>query len=93
MRRMDEKKLTITLADDLECIPKGLVPFEAVIEGKRKLHLRYHRGQYHMGEILSAIHTAKLQVKDLSTQESKLEDLFLQLTGRLEAVKEKNKVG
>lgn len=82
LHRIDEKALTITLADDLDGLPESLARFDAEIGEFRQLHVRYSRSQTHIGEILEAVQAAGLEIADLTTQESNLEDLFLQLTSR-----------
>tara|TARA_B100000676_G_C18067451_1_gene841925 strand:+ start:1476 stop:2486 length:1011 start_codon:yes stop_codon:yes gene_type:complete len=80
--QIDQKALTITLAHDVEAIPEGLKRFDAELGEFRQLHVRYRRSQTQIDEILSAVHESGIEIADLTTQESNLEDLFLQLTGR-----------
>jgi ABC-2 type transport system ATP-binding protein len=82
-RRIDQKALTITLAHDLETIPPVLKRFDAELGEFRQLHVRYRRSQTQIDEILSAVHNSGIEIADLTTQESNLEDLFLQLTSRM----------
>lgn len=85
VRQIDEKALTITLAHDLDSVPETLARFDAELGEFRQLHIHYRRSQTHMGEILDTVHAAGLEIADMTTQESRLEDLFLQLTGRARA--------
>lgn len=82
-RRIDQKALTITLASDLQAIPASLKRFDVELGEFRQLHVRYRRSQTHINEILGAVHESGIEIADLTTQESNLEDLFLQLTRRM----------
>ncbi|MGD9744684.1 MAG: ABC transporter ATP-binding protein, partial [Dongiaceae bacterium] len=74
------KEIIFTLAADLASPPAALAPFNPELQGPRRLTLHYHPSRTQMGEILSAVQDAHLQIADLSTLETDLEDIFLQLT-------------
>lgn len=78
--RLDAKRLTVTLGEDLDAVPDGLEDFEAVLEAGRRLVFHYAPSRTHGGEILAAVHKAGLTVIDISTREAELEDIFLRLT-------------
>jgi ABC-2 type transport system ATP-binding protein len=80
LRRIDSKTLTLILSDGLDCVPPALARFEAELKGPRELVLRYRPSQVPIGEILSAVRAAGLNLLDLTTEETDLEDIFLQLT-------------
>ncbi|WP_009870150.1 ABC transporter ATP-binding protein [Paramagnetospirillum magnetotacticum] len=80
LKRIDGKALTITLDADLAEIPAELVPFGPERLDGRRLLLRYRPSATPMGRILDAFAAAKLGIADLSTEETDLEDIFLQLT-------------
>ena len=82
IRQIDKQSLTVTLAHDLESIPESLGRFDAELGDFRQLRVSYRRSQTHIGEILGAVQAAGLEIADLTTQESNLEDLFLHLTRR-----------
>ena len=83
VRQIDEKSLTITLAHDIDAVPENLARFGAELGAFRQLHIRYHRSRTRIAEILDAVQVSGLEIADMTTQESKLEDLFLQLTSRI----------
>ena len=80
LRRLDRKELVFILADDLTAVPAPLAPFDAVLQGPRRLLLRYQPTRTRIAEILAAVQAAGVEVVDLTTLETDLEDIFLQLT-------------
>jgi ABC-2 type transport system ATP-binding protein len=85
LRRLDRKELAITVAQDLDGVPAALARFEVEVQPPRRLVIRYRTSQTRAAEILAAVHDAGLAVADLTTEESDLEDIFLQLTRSPEA--------
>ena len=81
LRRLDRKELTITLEDDLAALPAALARFEVHLVPPRRLVFHYRPSATRIGDILEAVRDAGLGIADLSTYESDLEDLFLDLTG------------
>jgi ABC-2 type transport system ATP-binding protein len=80
LARLDHKEIIFSLAAELAAVPAPLAPFHPEILGPRRLRLHYHPSRTQMGEILAAVQQAGLQVTDLSTLETDLEDIFLQVT-------------
>jgi ABC-2 type transport system ATP-binding protein len=80
--RIDAKELLLTLGADLAAVPESLKRFEAELIGARRLRLHYRPNQTAVGAILAAIEEAGLEIVDLTTVETDLEDVFLQLTRR-----------
>jgi ABC-2 type transport system ATP-binding protein len=82
--RLDNKEVLFTLAADLDLDQPALQPlrdrFHAEKLGPRRLRIRYAPSLTKIDEILAALHQAGLQIVDLSTVETDLEDIFLQLT-------------
>ncbi len=79
LRRLDLKELAIMVAEDIAELPAGLARFEAELQPPRKIVVRYRSTQTAAAEILAAVQAAGLSIIDLSTEESDLEDVFLQL--------------
>jgi ABC-2 type transport system ATP-binding protein len=79
--RLDHKSITITLVDEIENLPETLARFEAEVLPYRRLMIRYRPSQTQVAEVLAAVQQAGLTIQDLTTEESDLEDLFLQITG------------
>ena len=80
VRRLDAKSLTVLLAADLARVPAALAGYDARLEGPRRLVVRYRPSRQEIGSVLAALRQSGLQVLDLTTEESDLEDLFLSLT-------------
>jgi len=78
--RLDHKSITITLVDEIESLPETLAGFEAEVLPYRRLMIRYRPSQTQVAEVLAAVQQAGLTIQDLTTEESDLEDLFLQIT-------------
>ena len=80
LRRIDGKALTITVDCDLSAVPAALAPFSPELRPERRVVVRYHPSGMPISRILDAFAAAGLVIMDLSTEETDLEDIFLQLT-------------
>ena len=80
LRRLDHKELTLQFAEDLAEVPAALVHLAPETIGPRHLRFHYRVSNSPVPEILAAVTRGGLSVVDLSTDESDLEDIFLQLT-------------
>jgi ABC-2 type transport system ATP-binding protein len=80
LHRLDRKDVLFVLASDLESVPPPLARFGAVLQGPRRLHIRYQPSRIQIGAILAAVREAGLEVADMTTLEADLEDIFLELT-------------
>ena len=82
VRRIDRKEVSIVVADDLKEVPASLNHLDADLRSPHSLVVRYRRSDNEIVEILAAVQRAGLTILDLTTAESDLEDVFLELTGR-----------
>jgi ABC-2 type transport system ATP-binding protein len=80
LKRLDRKVLTIVLAEDLTALPDALVAYAAELQSPRRVVVSYRPSETRIRDILDTIRDCGLTIADLSTQESDLEDLFLELT-------------
>ena len=80
--RLDRKEVVLTLGADLGAVPAALAAFAPQLLGPRRLKLHYRTSQIQVGAVLDAIRATNLEIVDLSTVESNLEDIFLELTRR-----------
>jgi ABC-2 type transport system ATP-binding protein len=80
LRRLDSKELTLILDRDLDRVPELLARFEPTLRDPRRLVFQYRPSESPVPEILSTVAQAGLSVLDMTTEETDLEDLFLQLT-------------
>jgi ABC-2 type transport system ATP-binding protein len=80
LRRVDDKALTITLSQPIAELPGPLATLGFTLQAPGKLGLRYAPSRTQLGDLLAAIMSLGLTIHDLSSQETDLEDIFLQLT-------------
>lgn len=80
LSRIDNKEIRFRLDRPFDNIPSELAAFNAIKTGQRSLIIRYTPGEREVGELIAAIHTAGYGIADITTKNSDLEDVFLQLT-------------
>ncbi len=80
LRRLDNKTLTLVLAEAVTEVPEPLKAFHPEIVEPGRLLFHYRTRQSPVNEILGVVAGTDLTVTDVSTEETDLEDLFLQLT-------------
>ncbi|MFC7334667.1 ABC transporter ATP-binding protein [Rhodocista pekingensis] len=80
LKRLDQKELVVHLGQDVDALPEALAACDAELQGSRRIVIRYRPSRARVGDILGAVSAAGLSIVDLTTVESDLEDLFLQLT-------------
>ena len=84
MRRLGGKRLTIELAEHVAAVPDMLAPhgFEISADGRKLVHSYDASGEGSaIAPILAALAGTGLAVKDLGTEESTLEEIFVGLVG------------
>jgi ABC-2 type transport system ATP-binding protein len=82
IRQLDEKELTITLAQRPAALSPELAAMGAALDADGQIVVRYRPSRVQVGEILERVRMAGLAVTDLATREADLEALFLRLTGK-----------
>lgn len=80
-RRVDEKKLTLTLTAPVAMLPASLVALGLALDGPERIVFHYKPSAARIGEVLAAVTAAGLAIRDVSSEETDLEDIFLRLTG------------
>ncbi|GEQ98993.1 ABC transporter ATP-binding protein [Iodidimonas gelatinilytica] len=80
LARIDEKEILIDLASEISEIPQHFNGFRARLAGPNRLAFQVSRKGNDVGAVLAALSASGLEVRDLSTDETDLEDIFLQLT-------------
>jgi ABC-2 type transport system ATP-binding protein len=83
--RVDDKRLTIALAEPIMALPERLAATGLEWLEPGKLILRYNPSRAAIGMVLDAIGAAGLHVRDVTSDQADLEDIFLRLTGGPEA--------
>jgi ABC-2 type transport system ATP-binding protein len=88
MRRLGRKQLCIELADPLEAVPAALAPFGLRLsdDGLRLVH-EYDpkRSEHAIPALLAALGQAGIGFRDLHTEQSSLEDIFVGLVAETRA--------
>jgi ABC-2 type transport system ATP-binding protein len=85
LKQIDAKTISIELSDPIEAVPDALSAWQVELPKPNRLVVRYRPADTRVGDILNAMDGAGLRVTDLSTEETDLEDIFLQLTRSPEA--------
>ena len=80
LSRLDSKEITFTLDADLQAPPAALEEFNLELIDNRQLKFRYTPSKVSSGQILAAISGAGLTIAEISTRETELEDIFMELT-------------
>ena len=80
MRLIDHKKLIVTPAEPMAHVPDALKGWETVINAEGQIEIQYTTKQTSVQDILSALLVANVSIRDISTQEADLEDVFKYLT-------------
>ena len=78
--KLDHKELIVTTVDDIAAIPPALARFSVELLPPRRLIFRYQPSRTQIGELFAALRDAGIVIADLTTEESRLEDIFLELT-------------
>jgi ABC-2 type transport system ATP-binding protein len=78
--RLDNKEIRFRLDRDIAAVPRVFEGYQAHLEDPRTLVIRYAAKDVAVGQLIAAVQAEGLGIADLSTQESNLEDVFLQLT-------------
>ncbi|MEO0397984.1 MAG: ABC transporter ATP-binding protein [Pseudomonadota bacterium] len=81
---LDRKTLKVTPATELAAAP-DLSPFSAELCEDGRIAIAYRPSQDNVAAILEKLAAAGVEVRDLSTDEADLEDVFLDLTYRASA--------
>jgi ABC-2 type transport system ATP-binding protein len=76
---MDRKELWLTLDRDLVAAPAQLARYQTELPDPRRLMVRYQPSRDNINEVLAAVQGSGLTIVDLTTRETDLEDIFLQL--------------
>ncbi|RMB02016.1 ABC transporter ATP-binding protein [Eilatimonas milleporae] len=81
LRRIDEKEIVIEVAEAQDGIPAALAGYHAVLKDSHRIAVQISQQSANVGAVLAAVQAAGLTIRDISTDETDLEDIFLQLTG------------
>ncbi|MFC1672546.1 ABC transporter ATP-binding protein [Pseudomonadota bacterium] len=82
MGKLDSKRVTVMLTDDLADVPEPLQRFDVALKSPRELEFTYQPSQTQTSEIIAAVQTANLRFAEIATKEPELEDIFVQITSQ-----------
>ena len=82
LKRIDEKEIIIELNEAVTAVPEALADFHADLKGENRIAVQISQASANVGQVLKAVQDAGLTITDISTNETDLEDIFLQLTSR-----------
>lgn len=84
MTKLGRKQMTVELAEPITVIPDALSPYSLTLSGEgTRLTYEFDSSGERTGisSLLSALSQCGLRVKDISTEQSSLEDIFVELVG------------
>ena len=80
LSRISEKKILVRPCSPLTDVPAGLAALGCELRGNGSLAIAYNPAEQSVLDILEQVKAAGVAIEDISTEESDLEDVFLQLT-------------
>jgi ABC-2 type transport system ATP-binding protein len=80
LRRLDSKEMTLTVTAPLTAVPAALQRFHVALAGPGRLVFHYPPSRIRGGEIIAAVQGCGIGIAEVTTRETELEDIFLQLT-------------
>ena len=83
--RVDDKSMNVTLVEPVAVVPPSLATLGFTLTAPGHMTLRYAPSRTELGAIFGAVAAQGLTIRDVSSQETDLEDIFLQLTRAAEA--------
>jgi len=82
MGKLDSKRVTVMLTEDLREVPENLRPFNVTLKDQRELEFTYQPSEIKSSDIITAVQDAGLKFAEIATKEPELEDIFVQLTSQ-----------
>ena len=79
--QVDDKTLTVDLVQPVTAVPPALARWRLSVAGPGRLVYRYGPSRSQLGALFADIQAAGLAIRDVTTEETDLEDIFLRLTG------------
>lgn len=80
LSRIDSKEMVLRVDRDIARVPAGLSGLTVDISDRRTLTVHYRPRDITAGAIIEAVRGEGLGIEDISTRQSRLEDVFLKLT-------------
>jgi len=80
LSRINEKEVRLQLKTPVKAIPKALQKFRSHLVDETCIAIQTSKDSNDMAQLIDALKASKLDIRDLSTRETDLEDIFIQLT-------------
>ena len=80
LKMFDEKRLSIKFSEKLDKVPEKLAEFGAKLDDDNNISISYKTSGSEIEKIINSVQNLGLKIKDISTAEPKLEDIFIRLT-------------
>ena len=80
LSRIDEKEIVLEVAHELTALPDSFNDFHAKLAGPNAIQVQMSKSEKGISQVLAAASNAKLDITDITTHETDLEDIFIQLT-------------
>ena len=80
LSRIEGKEIMFRMDRDLSTIPGELSEYTARLDGKRKIIVTYRPSDTDVQALIGRVNATGMTITDISTHQSDLEDVFLQLT-------------
>lgn len=78
--RLDNKEMVFTLDREAPSVPAGFENLNASLDDARHLRIRYAAKETSAGQLIALVQNAGYGIADITTDQSNLEDVFLNLT-------------
>jgi ABC-2 type transport system ATP-binding protein len=78
--RLDNKEMIFTLDREADAVPAGFENLTASLDDPRHLRVRYATKETSAGQLIALVQNAGYGIADITTDQSDLEDVFLNLT-------------
>ena len=79
LKRLDTRNVVVTPEEPLATLP-AIPGFEVSARGSDSFVIAYRTGQSSVEQVLAAVRAAGVRIRDISTEDPDLEDVFLALT-------------
>jgi len=80
LKRIDAKEMTVTLPHPLDAIPDALAAYKPELRRPDMLTLSFTPSTTPARKVLADVEAAGIEVRDMSTKDADLEDIFIRLT-------------
>lgn len=77
---LDSKDIILTLEKDITTLPEKIAQYDVEIKNQKQICIQYKSDDGNIGEITNIFHDEGYNITDITTYQSDLEDIFLQLT-------------